>query len=70
MINAELTESIGGEEHLFFGTIGHNDLRPMDHRRSNKLQRQSAKVNTLPFRYDLYIRCINSKLLHERYRLL
>ena len=70
MIDAELAERVGGEKDLLFGTIGHHNFRPVNHRRRDELQCQSAEVYTLPFRHDLYVFGIDAELLHHYHRLL
>ena len=37
MIDAELTERVRAEQHLFFGTIRHHHFRPVNHRGCDEL---------------------------------
>ena len=62
MIDTELTESVRREKHLLLGAVGHNHFGPVDHRRGDELQRQSAEVKRLSFSYHLHVPYLNTEL--------
>ena len=46
---AEGAEGVGGEEDAVGGVEGHHDLRPVDHRREDEVERVTAGAELVPF---------------------